>query len=95
MMGRVTRRTFVGRDVGVAFGILTALVVLMAITSVRVLQIPGYLLVIAYDAAQNLWLPGLNPAVYVVGFTLYVYVAALLIATLYRGLRHATHHDTH
>lgn len=94
MMWRVTRRTFVGRDVGVAFGLLVALVLIMATTSVHVLQIPGYLIVIAYDAAQNLWLPGLNPAVYVVGFALYVYVAALLIATLYRVLRHATRHST-
>lgn len=93
MTWQVTRRTFVGRDVMIAFGVLVALELVMAATSVRVLQIPGYVILFVYEYAQNLWLPGLNTAGYIVGFALYVYALAFIIATLYRGFQNATRHE--
>ena len=89
---RITRRNFIGRDVVIVLGVLIILELLMAGTSVHLLQIPGYLILVAYDYAQNVWFPGLNTALYIVGFALYLYVGAVVIANLYMGFRQATLH---
>jgi len=89
----VKRRDFLGRNVAVVFGVVVALVLIMATTSVQLLQIPGYLILLPYDYVQNAWLPGLDSALFYVGFVLYLYVGAIIIVNLYQGFRKATRHD--
>jgi len=87
---QVTRETFIGRDVGVAFGVLAALLVIMYATRLQGLQIPGYLVLVGYDYLQNSLLPQLSSVAFWVGFLLYLYIGALLIGNLYHVIRRAS-----
>lgn len=64
------RRPFL-RDAGVALGLFA---VLLAFTQLRFqpVQIPGYLLILGFDAPQNRLLPGLSGVGYRLGFGLYL-----------------------
>lgn len=87
---RITRDTFIGRDVGIVFGVLAALVILMYATRLQGLQIPGYLVLIGYDYLQNTLVPEISSVAFWVGFLVYLYIGSLLIGNLYHGLRHVT-----
>jgi len=89
----VKRQNFLGRNVAVVFGVVVALELIMATTSVQLLQIPGYLILLPYDYVQNAWLPGLDSVLFYIGFALYLYAGAVIIANLYQGFQQATRHD--
>ena len=90
MVLSLTRRTFAGRDVGIAFGALVALELLMYLSAVRFLQLPGYLVTVGYNYVQNILLPGIVAASWPVGYVAYLYGIALVLAVTYRGLRRVT-----
>jgi len=64
MTWHVTRRNFVGREVGVVLGVLVALELLMWITPVQPLQMPGYLIPAAYNYAEIVWFPAPNAVLF-------------------------------
>jgi hypothetical protein len=81
---RSLKRTLLGRDVAVAYAVVMALY-LVRYVEVQPLQIPAYLLIVAYDVLE-LALPVLTPY-YPVGFPLFLYVVAVAAASASRWLR--------
>jgi hypothetical protein len=84
----VTRQTvknaLLGRDVGIAFAVLVALY-LVRFVRFQPLQIPAYLLIVAYDIVEVM-LPILTPY-YPVGFPLFLYLLAIIGAGAARWWR--------
>ena len=78
------RRALLGRDVGVAFAVLVALYVVRSIR-VQPLQIPAYLLIVAYDVVE-MALPVLTPF-HAVGFPIFLYALAVVAAGATRRFR--------
>lgn len=78
------RRALLGRDVAVAFAVLGALYVGRSIR-VQALQIPAYLLIVAYDAVE-MALPVLT-SVHAVGFPVFLYALAVVAAGATRRVR--------
>lgn len=83
-----TRRTFrkvlCGPDVAVAFAVVIALY-LLKFATFQPVQIPAYLLIIAYDIVEVV-LPILTPY-YPIGFPLFLYLLAIIGAGVTRWLR--------
>ena len=77
-------RTLLGRDVAVAFATLGALY-LVRFVDVQALQIPAYLLIVAYDTIE-MALPMVTP-VYVIGFPLFLYLLAVVGAGAARAFQ--------
>ena len=76
MVSRQTARTALfGRDVAVAYAVLVALY-LVRVVRFQPLQIPAYLLIVAYDTVEVV-LPVLTPY-YPVGFPLFLYLLAII-----------------
>lgn len=69
------RRTFLGREVAIGFGIIAALY-LVRVISFQPLQIPAYLLIVAYDVVE-VAVPVLIPY-HPVGFPVFLYTLAVL-----------------
>lgn len=76
------RRTFLGREVAIGFGIIAALY-LVRVIRFQPLQIPAYLLIVAYDVVE-VAVPFLTPY-HPVGFPVFLYLLAVLAAALARG----------
>ena len=77
------RRTLLGRPVAVAYGVLVALYLLRHVR-VQPLQLPAYLLVVAYDLLE-LAVPALTPY-HPVGFPVFLYLLAVLASAVARRL---------
>lgn len=76
MIARGTlRQALLGRDVAVAYAVIIALY-LVRFVQVQVLQLPAYLLIVAYDVVEGM-LPFLTPY-YPVGFPSFLYLLALV-----------------
>ncbi len=80
-------RPFLGRDVAVASGVVAGLYALAVVVPFQPLVVPGYLLLVGYDAIEGA-LPVLS-GFYAVGFPLYCYLLAVLAAAVARRLRAA------
>ncbi|MDL5362464.1 hypothetical protein [Halalkalicoccus sp. NIPERK01] len=78
------RRTLLGRDVAVAYAVIIALYLVRTV-EFRALQIPAYLLIVAYDVVEVV-LPFLTPY-YPLGFPLFLYLLALVGAGVARRLQ--------
>lgn len=78
-------RVLVGREVHWTVVVL-ALCVLATFLPVPALQVPGYLLLIGFDAPQNALLPGLGGVAYWAGFAGYLYVVSVLVGGVVRVL---------
>lgn len=74
---QTVKQAFLGRDVAVAFAVIAALY-LLRVVRFQPLQIPGYLLIVAYDFVEVV-LPVLTPY-YPVGFSLFLYLLAISAA---------------
>lgn len=81
---RTLRRALLGRDVAVAFAVVVALYLVRVVT-VQPVQIPAYLLIVAYDVVE-VALPVLTPY-HPVGFPVFLYLVAVVAAGLSRRLR--------
>lgn len=81
---RTLRRALLGRDVAVAFAVVVALYLVRVVTF-RPVQIPAYLLIVAYDVVE-VALPVLTPY-HPVGFPVFLYLVAVVAAGLSRRLR--------
>lgn len=85
MVSRHTlRNTLLGRDVAIAYALIVALYLLKFI-EFQPVQIPPYLLIVAYDLVE-VALPFLTPY-YPIAFPLFLYVLAIGGAGLTRKLR--------
>lgn len=78
------RRALLGREVAIAFSILAVLYFVRFIRF-QPLQIPAYLLIVAYDLVE-VALPILNPY-HSIGFPIFLYLLAIVGAGAARGLR--------
>lgn len=78
------RRTLLGREVAVTFGLLVVLY-LVRVVRFQPTQIPAYLLIVAYDLVE-VAAPVLVPY-HDVGFPLFLYLLAVLGASATRWLR--------
>jgi hypothetical protein len=78
------KRTLLGREVAVAFGVIAALY-LVRFVRFQPLQIPAYLLIVAYDFVE-VALPVLTPY-YPVAFPVFLYLLAVGGGAAARGLR--------
>lgn len=78
------RRLLAGRDVPAVAAVLVALVALARVTSVRALQIPGYLVMVGFDLVQNPLLPGLGRVGFYLLYAVYVYALAVVVALALR-----------
>lgn len=78
------RRTLLGRDVAVAYAVVIALYLVRTV-EFQPLQIPAYLLIVAYDVVEVV-LPFLTPY-YPLGFPLFLYLLALAGAGAARRLQ--------
>lgn len=81
---RKFRKTLFGHDVAVAYAIIVALY-LLKFVRFQPVQIPPYLLIVAYDFVE-VALPALTPY-HPIGFPLFLYVLAVIGATITRRLR--------
>ena len=81
------RAILANRDVSVLFVVFLALVVLTFITTVRALQIPGYILFVGFDAFQNTYLPNISSVAFYLGLGVYLYLLAFVLGSIYRSLR--------
>jgi MFS family permease len=79
------RRVFV-RDVGVALGLYVLLLAAMRV-QFQPLQVPGYLLVLGFDAIQNPLAPGLHSPLFEAALGLYLAGLAAVAAALAGRLR--------
>lgn len=77
------RRALLGRDVAVAYAIIVALY-LVRVIRFQPLQIPAYLLIVAYDVIETV-LPPLTPY-HPIGFPLFLYLLAIVGAGAARWL---------
>lgn len=85
MVSRQTlRNALLGRDVAIAYALLVALYLLKFIRFQPV-QIPPYLLIVAYDLIE-VALPFLTPY-HTIGFPLFLYVLAVIGAAITRRLQ--------
>jgi len=84
MVSRAIGRALAGRDVLIAYAVIVALY-LARVVGVRPLQIPAYLLIVAYDVLE-VALPFLTPY-HRVGFPLFLYLLAIVGAGTARRLR--------
>ena len=85
MVTRLTlRNALLGRDVAVAFVTLGALY-LVRFVDIQALQIPAYLLIVAYDTIE-LVLPMLTPF-HAIGFPLFLYLLAVVGAGAARAFQ--------
>jgi hypothetical protein len=85
MVTRLTlKRTLLGREVAVAFGVIAALY-LVRFVRFQPLQIPAYLLIVAYDFVE-VAVPILTPY-YPVAFPVFLYLLAVFGGAAARGLR--------
>lgn len=78
------QRTLIGREVAVAFAVISAFYVVRFIRF-QPLQIPAYLLIVAYDLVEVTF-PVLNPY-HPIGFPVFLYLLAILGAGAARWLR--------
>lgn len=78
---RTIQRVFLGRDVAIAFAVVVALY-LVRYVGVQALQIPAYLMIVAYDLVE-VALPFLTPYHPVV-FPIFLYVLAIVGAAAAR-----------
>lgn len=81
---KAVRNSLLGRDVGVAFAALVALY-MVRLVGFQPLQIPAYLLIVAYDFLEVL-VPVLTPY-HTIGFPLFLYVLAVVATGATRWLR--------
>ena len=82
MVIRLTlERVLLGREVAVAFGVIAALY-LVRVIRFQPLQIPAYLLIVAYDFVE-VAVPALTPY-YPVGFPVFLYLLAVVGAAMAR-----------
>lgn len=79
-------RSFLGRDVTVAFAVIIALYYLRFVR-IQPLQIPAYLLIVAYDLVE-VAVPFLTPF-HPVAFPVFLYLLAVVAAGVARRLRTA------
>lgn len=85
MVSRPTlRNALLGRDVAIAYALIVGLY-LLKFVSFQPLQIPPYLLIVAYDLVE-MALPFLAPH-YPIGFALFLYLLAIGGAGIARRLR--------
>lgn len=75
------------RDGGVALSLFLLLLAIGATVPFAVLQLPGYLVLIGFDALQNGLVPGLGSGGYVVGFVAYLVVLGLVAVWFARLFR--------
>ena len=75
-------RSLVGRDVWIMVAIFAGLIAVAKLTPVRVLQIPGYLLMVGYDLIQNPFFPGLSGLAFWGLYAIYIYALALLFVNV-------------
>lgn len=78
------RRAFLGRDVAIAFGVIAALY-LVRVVRFQPLQIPAYLLIVAYDFVE-VAMPVLTPY-HPLAFPVFLYGLAVVGAGVARRLR--------
>ena len=78
-------RPLLGHDVAAAFGVVAGLYALARLVPVQPLVLPGYLLIVGYDAIEAV-APFLTDH-YAVGFALYCYLLAVVAAGVGRRLR--------
>lgn len=78
------RNALLGRDVAVAFATLGALY-LVRFVEVQALQIPAYLLIVAYDTIEMVF-PIVTPF-HVIGFPLFLYLLAVVGAGAARAFQ--------
>lgn len=91
MVTRLTlRRYLLGREVAVAFAVIAALYLVRFVRS-RPLQIPAYLLIVAYDVVE-VAVPALTPY-HPVGFPVFLYSLAIVGAAAARRLRSGDEED--
>lgn len=81
---RTARRVFLGRDVAFAYAVVVALY-LVRLVEFQPLQIPAYLLIVAYDVVEVL-VPILTPY-HPIGFPLFLYLISIVGAAVARRLR--------
>ncbi len=81
---RRLRRTLLGRDVAVAYAVIMGFY-LVGIVEFQPLQIPIYLLIVAYDVVEVV-LPVLTPY-HPVGFLLFLYLLAIVATAAARRLQ--------
>lgn len=74
----------IGREVAGTFLVMLLLVSVMAFVPVRLLQIPGYLVLAGFMLIRNAMVPGLSDSAYTVSVALYLYGLAILVGNLYR-----------
>lgn len=87
MAGRTARLDWLlGRHVSGTFLVLLALVGVMAVVRIRVLQVPGYLVLVGFDLIQNPLFPGLSGSGFTALFALYLYSLAVLVGNGYRWM---------
>lgn len=91
MVTRLTlKRALLGREVAVASGVIAALY-LVRFVRFQPLQIPAYLLIVAYDFVE-VAMPILTPY-YPVAFPAFLYILAVVVGAAARGLRAADETD--
>lgn len=78
------RRTLLSRDVAIAYAVIIALYLVRGVRF-QPLQIPAYLLIVAYDVVEVV-LPFLTPY-YPIGFPLFLYLLAIVGAGAARWLQ--------
>lgn len=81
---RTLRHTLLSRDVAIAYAVIIVLYLMRGIRF-QPLQIPAYLLIVAYDVVEVV-LPFLTPY-YPVGFLLFLYLLAIIGAGAARWLQ--------
>ncbi|MGM0399532.1 MAG: hypothetical protein ACQEQY_11170 [Halobacteriota archaeon] len=78
------RRTFLGRDVAVAYGVLVVFYGLRYV-ALQPVQIPSYFLIVAYDVVEMV-IPLLTPA-HPIGVPVFLYLLAVVGAGVGRAFR--------
>ena len=81
---RTLRKALLGRNVAIAYAFIVALY-LVKFVGFQPLQIPAYLMIVAYDFVEMMF-PVLTPY-YPVGFSLFLYLLAIVAAGAVRWLR--------
>jgi len=88
---QTVRKALLGRDIAVAFAVLTVLY-LVRFVRFQPLQIPAYVLIVTYDIVEVI-LPILTPY-YPVGFPPFLYLLAIIGAGVARWLRSGDREET-
>ncbi|MFB6124397.1 MAG: hypothetical protein ABEJ59_00365 [Halanaeroarchaeum sp.] len=79
-------RVFAGPDALVAYVASLAVLVLAIVAPVPVLQVPGTLLLVAFDALQRSLLPGVTGVAYDVLLAGFLYALAVAVAGVRRAM---------